>query len=147
MEFFLRSKDAHGTFADFECFFELRANGVFGGRKLKDHHIDIVLFEAFQSLEIFRWNQAFVSKHHGVAMLECPLGNLIVIALSTANEWRKKFHRALAECAANALLHRADRLFFDRFFAAVSCPEFCIEETDEIPDLGDGGDGGFSAAL
>ena len=56
---------------------------------------------------------------------------------------------AFFEMAADGVFDGGEGLLFDGDVAirAVEGAEFRVEQADEVPELGDGGDGGFAAAL
>ncbi len=82
-------------------------------------------------------------------MFERPLGDLGVVAFFAPDDGGQEGDGAFFEVEVDGVFDRGDGLFFDGDVAirAVEGAEFRVEQADEIPELGDGGDGGFRAAL
>ena len=72
-----------------------------------------------------------------------------MVAFPAADDGSEDRYGALLEELADAVLDGGERLLFDRDLAvgAVAGAELGVEEADEIPQLGDGGDGRLHAAL
>ena len=82
-------------------------------------------------------------------MFDRPLRDLGVIAFFSPDEGGQDFHGAFFQLGADRVFDGGEGLLFHGNLAlgAIDRAELGVEEADEIPQLGDGGDGGFSAAL
>ncbi len=72
-----------------------------------------------------------------------------MVSFFSADEGGENFYGAFPELGSDGFFDGGEGLFFDGNLAigAVDGAELRVEEADEIPKLGDGGDGGFAAAL
>ena len=82
-------------------------------------------------------------------MFDRPLRDLGMVAFFPADEGGEHFHGAFFQLGADGVLNGGEGLLFHGNLAlrAIDRAELRVEEADEIPQLGDGGDGRFSAAL
>ena len=108
-----------------------------------------MLFEAFEAGETFGFFELAVDEEAGETLLERPLGDLVVVAFFPANDGGEEGDWAFFELLADGVFDGGERLFFDGDFAAgaVNGAELGVEQADEVPELGDGGNGGLAAAL
>ena len=108
-----------------------------------------MFLEAFEAGEALGVLELLVHEQAGETLFERPLGDLVVVAFFAADDRGEQGDGAFFEMAADGVLDGGEGLFFDRDLAvrAVEGAEFRVEQADEVPELGDGGDGGFAAAL
>ena len=82
-------------------------------------------------------------------MFDRPLRDLGMVAFFPADEGGEDFDRAFLQFGADRVFDGGNGLLFHGHLAigAIDGTQLRVEESDEIPEFGDGGDGGFAAAL
>ena len=93
--------------------------------------------------------ESSVHEQAGEALFERPFGDFGVVAFAAADDGGEQADGAFFQVAEDGVFDGGDGLFLDGHLAvrAVEGAEFRIEQADEVPEFGDGGDGGFAAAL
>lgn len=127
-----------------EGFFAGRIVGDFG-----DEDVDIVFFEAFEAGEGLGVAQFSIYEECSKSVFDGPLGDFDVEAFFAADEGSEERDGRMGKVLDDGFFNCGDGLLFDgdEAIRAIECAEFGVEEADEIPEFGDGGDGGFHAAL
>lgn len=145
---FVADEDARHAFADVEGGFEELGKVFGGGCDGDDEDVDVVLLEAFEAGEGGGGDDLFVDEEGIVAVFDRPLGDFGVVAFAAFDEGGEELEGGVfLEPGAEAFFHVGAGLAFYGLAAAVAGAELGVEEADEVPDFGDGGDGGFASAL
>ncbi len=152
MEPVRRIKETQGVFAEAQG--RLDEGEDLGPRglheDLADNDIDAVFLETLERFEVGHGDESSVDEEGFVVVFPRPFRDLGVEPLAAADEWGEDAHgAAFLRClGAEAGDNGRGALFLDGVAGVgrVLAADLRVEEAQEMPDLGDGGDGRFAAA-
>ena len=147
---FVGEQEAEGAFAHFDGLLDEGAEFEFVGAfvDLGDDGVDGVLFEALELFEVEGALKLAVDEEGFDAVLAGVVGDFGVEAFAGFDERGHEVQAAFFREGSEGLYDGGDALLFDGEVAlgAVLGAELGEQKAEEVPDFGDGGDGGFAAA-